>query len=79
MVTYALVFLSAIAGLIMIAAGVGGGLRLKQISATQRGRIPLRYYAMVAGMLGSGIGLLGIAQALRLLIWIYEGGSLGTD
>jgi hypothetical protein len=79
MVTYALVFLSTIEGIAMIAAGVWGGLRLKQISATQRGRMPLRYYAIVAGMIGSGIGLLGIAQALRLLIWIYEGGSLGSD
>jgi hypothetical protein len=32
------------------------------------------YYAIVVGMIGTGIGLLGIAQALRLLIWIY-----GTD
>ena len=71
MVTYALVFLSTIAGLVMIAAGVWGGARL--MSERRRIRIPLRYYAIAIGMIGSGIGLLGIAQALRLLIWIYGG------
>ncbi len=76
MVTYALFFASAIAGLVMIAAGVWGGVRLMSERRHQV-RIPLRYYAMVIGMIGSGIGLLGIAQALRLLIWIY--GSLGSD
>jgi len=75
MVTYALVFVSAIAGVVMIAAGVWGGARL--MSERRRVRIPLRYYAIVAGMIGSGIVLLGIAQALRLLIWIYGGGDLG--
>jgi hypothetical protein len=75
MVTYALFFASAIAGLVMIAAGVWGGVRL--MSERRQVRIPLRYYAIVIGMIGSGIGLLGIAQALRLLIWIY--GSLGSD
>jgi hypothetical protein len=46
MVTYALVFVSAIAGLVMIAAGVWGGSRL--MSERRRVRIPLRYYAIVA-------------------------------
>jgi hypothetical protein len=71
MVTYALVFVSAIAGLVMIAAGVWGGARL--MSERRQVRIPLRYYAIIIGMIGSGIGLLGIVQALRLLIWIYGG------
>ena len=71
MVTYALVFVSANAGVVMIAAGVWGGARL--MSERRRVRIPLRYYAIVAGMIGTGIGLLSIAQALRLLIWIYGG------
>jgi hypothetical protein len=30
-------------------------------------RIPLRYYAMAIGMICGGFGMLGIAQALRLL------------
>jgi hypothetical protein len=65
------IFVSAVAGLVMIAAGVWGGARL--MSERRRIRIPLRYYAIVVGMIGSGIGLLGIAQALRLLTLIYEG------
>jgi hypothetical protein len=72
MVTYALVLVSAIAGLLMIGAGLWGGARL--MSERRRITIPLRHYALVAGMIGTGIGLLGMAQALRLLIWIY-----GTD
>ncbi len=71
MLTIVLVFVSAVAGLVMIAAGVWGGVRL--MSERRRIRIPLRYYAIVVGMIGSGIGLLGIAQTLRLLILIYEG------
>ena len=71
MLTIVLVFVSAVAGLVMIAAGVWGGARL--MSARRRLRVPLRYYAIVVGMIGSGIGLLGIAQTLRLLILIYEG------
>jgi len=77
MITYALVLVSVIAGLLMIGAGLWGGARL--LSERRRIRIPLRYYAIAIGMIGTGIGLLGIAQALRLLIWIYEGGSLGSD
>ena len=65
------IFVSAVAGLVIIAAGVWGGARL--MSERRRIRIPLRYYAIVVGMIGSGIGLLGIVQALRLLILIYEG------
>ena len=72
MITYALVLVSVIAGLLMIGAGLWGGARL--LSERRRIRIPLRYYAITIGMIGSGIGVLGIAQTLRLLIWIYGGG-----
>ena len=72
MITYALVLMSVIAGLLMIGAGLWGGARL--MSERRRVRIPLRYYAITIGMIGSGIGVLGIAQALRLLIWIYGNG-----
>ena len=73
MITYALVVVTTIAGIIMIVAGVWGGVRL--MSERRRIRIPLRYYAIAIGMIGTGIGLLGIAQALRLLIWIYGADS----
>ena len=32
--------------------------------------VPLRYYAIVIGTLGTGFGLLGIAQGLRILLLI---------
>ena len=75
MITYALVFVSAIAGIAMIAAGLWGGQRLRQISTTRGISMPLRYYALVAGIIGIGINLLGMAQALRLLIWIFRGAT----
>jgi hypothetical protein len=43
------------------------------MSERRRIEIPLRYYAIVLGIVGSGIGLLGMAQALRLLMLIQEG------
>jgi len=54
MFTIILVFVSAVTGLVMIAAGVWGGARL--MSERRHIRIPLRYYAIVVGMIGSGIG-----------------------
>lgn len=60
MVTYALVLVSVIAGLLMIGAGLWGGARL--MSERRRITIPLRYYAFVAGMIGTGIGLLGLRK-----------------
>ena len=62
MITYVLIFLIAIAGLIMIAGGIWGFVYLL-IQETQR---PLRYYAAVIGMICGGLGLLGIAQGLRI-------------
>jgi hypothetical protein len=32
--------------------------------------VPLRYYAVVIGTIGIGVGLLGIAQALRILLLV---------
>ena len=32
--------------------------------------VPLRYYAIVIGTIGTGVGLLGIAQGLRILLLI---------
>ena len=71
MFTIFLVILTDVAGLAMIVAGLWGGARL--MSERRRIEIPLRYYAIVLGILGSGIGLLGMAQALRLLMLIQEG------
>ena len=32
--------------------------------------VPFRYYAIVIAMIGIGVGLLGIAQALRILLLV---------
>ena len=37
-------------------------------------RIPLRYYAVAIAMIAGGVGMVGIAQALRLLIEINARG-----
>jgi hypothetical protein len=63
MITYVLIFLIAIAGLIMIAGGIWGFVYLWN---QWPGRVPLRYYAAVIGMICGGLGLWGIAQGLRI-------------
>jgi hypothetical protein len=37
-------------------------------------RIPLRYYAVAIAMIAGGVGMVGIAQALRLLVEINARG-----
>ena len=64
MITYVLIFLIAMSGLIMIAGGIWGFFYLwNQRTGT---RIPLRYYAAVIGMICGGLGMWGIAQVLRI-------------
>jgi len=62
MITYVLIFLIAISGLIMIAGGIWGLVYL----LGQETSSPLRYYAAVVGMICGGLGLWGIAQGLRI-------------
>ena len=63
--TTILAWLIAILGLVMIASGVWGFVQLWNQRTTMR--IPLRYYGMAIGMTCGGFGMIGIAQALRLL------------
>ena len=63
-----LAYVIAIVGVVMIVAGAWG---LFMLFTSELPRIPFRYYAMAIGMIAGGFGLLGIAQALRLLILIY--------
>ena len=60
---YAIAFM----GLIMIGGGVWGLFLLVGTTA----RPPLRYYAMAIGMISGGIAMVGLAQALRLLLAIH--------
>jgi hypothetical protein len=66
MITNILIFLIAICGLIMIVGGVGGLVFLWN----QRIPVQLRHYGMAIGMICGGFGMWGIAQALRLLLFI---------
>jgi len=55
----------------MIAAGARGlYILIKQ--EKQAGRIPNRYYGFAIVTIYNGVGLLGVAQALRLLLLIYR-------
>jgi hypothetical protein len=42
------------------------------MSARSRLPISLRYYVIMIGAICSGIGLIGVAQGLRLLLLIYR-------
>jgi hypothetical protein len=68
--TIILAFAIALMGLVMIGGGLWGLLLL--VGATTRP--PLRYYAMTIGMISGGLAMLGLAQALRLLVVIIGHG-----
>ena len=65
--TTILAYLIAFMGLVMIVAGAWG-LFILVIEKTVR--VPLRYYAIAIGMMAGGLGMGGLAQALRLLLEI---------
>jgi hypothetical protein len=64
MITSVLIILIAIAGLIMIAGGIGGLFNLFNQTAWRR--LPLGSYGMPIGMICGGLALWGIAQGLRI-------------
>jgi hypothetical protein len=66
--TSILAVVTAFVGLAVIIAGVWGAVVL--ITQKADTPVPLRYYAIVIGMIGIGVGLLGIAQALRILLLV---------
>jgi hypothetical protein len=70
MFTTILVYVLAVAGIVMIAAGACGVLSL--MSARNGPPIPPGYYVIMIGAICSGFGLLGVAQGLRLLLLIYR-------
>jgi len=57
MFTTILAYVTAIAGLVMIAAGAWGS---------------FTSFVVAIGMIGIGVGLIAIAQGLRLLLLIYR-------
>ena len=58
----------AVVGIAVIIAGAWGTVVL--IAQKADTPVPLRYYAIVIGTIGTGVGLLGIAQGLRILLLI---------
>ena len=68
MVTGILAIVTAFVGLAVIIAGVWGAVVLMAQKVDTP--VPLRYYAIVIEMIGIGVGLLGIAQGLRILLLI---------
>jgi hypothetical protein len=71
--TVILAYVIAVVGLVIIVVGAWGLFLLLTASMP---RIPLRYYAIAIGLISGGLGMVGVAQALRLLALIY-GESLG--
>ena len=61
-------YVIALAGLVMIAAGVADPFTKGTASAR------LRHYAVAIGMISGGLALIGIAQVLRLLLEINAKG-----
>ena len=68
--TTILAYLIAFMGVITVASGAWGFVFLM----SQTGRIPLRYYAMMIGMVSGGLSMAGLAQALRLLLVLNDKG-----
>jgi hypothetical protein len=62
--TTILAYFIACLGLVMIAGGIWGLFDLFR----QAVRIPMRYYAMAIGMICGGFAMVGLAQAMRLLL-----------
>jgi hypothetical protein len=71
--TTMLAFLTFLAGLVTIATGAW----ILFILANQEADIALEYYAMAIGMICGGLGLGGLAQALRLLLEINRRPTFG--
>jgi hypothetical protein len=68
MLTGILAIVIAFVGLGLIIAGAWGGVVLVAERADHP--VPLTHYATVIGTIGTGVGLLGIAQGLRILLLI---------
>jgi hypothetical protein len=70
MSTSVLAFLILFSGFITTLGGAFGLLVLMFEDVAKTGRVPLRYYAMMIGLISGGLGIIGIGQGLRLLMLI---------
>jgi hypothetical protein len=67
MYTTVLAYAIALMGLVTIGVGTWA---LFTLRVEKTVRVPLRYYAIALGLISGGLGMGGIAQALRLLLVI---------
>ena len=67
MYTTILAYAIALMGLLTIGVGTWA---LFTLLVEKMVRVPLRYYAVALGLISGGLGMGGIAQALRLLLVI---------
>ena len=70
MSTTVLAYLILFMGFITFLAGAFAALLLVFEEVAKTERVPFRYYAMMVGLISGGLGLIGIGQALRLLLLI---------
>jgi hypothetical protein len=66
--TTALAYVLIFMGLITFTAGGMAFLWLMFEEVSRSGHVPLRHYAVVAGLISAGLSMIGIAQGLRLLL-----------
>ena len=66
--TFMLAYLIGVLGLIMIA----GGIWLLFDLFRQAVQAPLRYYWRAVGMICGGVAMVGLAQTLRLLVFLLR-------
>jgi hypothetical protein len=67
MYTTILAYAITLMGLVTVGAGAWA---LFTLLVEKTVRVPLRYYAIALGLISGGLGMGGIAQALRLLLVI---------
>jgi hypothetical protein len=60
-------------GFVTFLSGAFGLLMLVFEEIAKPEDVPLRYYAMIIGLISGGLGLIGIGQILRLLLLIVGG------
>jgi hypothetical protein len=73
MSTTVLAYLILFMGFITFLVGAFGVLMLIFEEVAKTERVPLRYYAMVVGLISGGLGKIGIGQGLRLLLILGKG------
>jgi hypothetical protein len=74
--TIVLAYLILFMGFMTALCGAFGLLMLIFEEMSKTDRVQFRYYAMVVGLISGGLGMIGIGQALRLLLLILGKGVI---